>query len=81
MSKLPKKSVGALAAILALVLVFALGCSNSDQPTQSSAVSTGSQVGDTIHPFSLRLADGSMVTSANLIGQGRPTFLMFFQHP
>ena len=56
MSKLPKKSVGALAAILALVLVFALGCSNSDQPAQSSAVSTGSQVGDTIQSLSQKSA-------------------------
>ena len=81
MSKLPIKLVGALVAVLALVMVFALGCSNSNEPAQGSAIITGSQVGDTVHPFTLRLADGRMVTSANLIGQGRPTFLIFFQNP
>ena len=51
MSKLPIKPMWSLVAALALVLVFALGCGTSDQPTQSSAPVTGNQVGDQIHPF------------------------------
>ena len=38
----------------------------------------GNRVGSRIPDFTLELADGATVTSASLVGQGRPTFLFFF---
>ncbi len=84
MSRLKNKTLLALAASLALVLVFALGCGTSDEPAQATSPAgpaLGTQVGDQIHPFTMRLADGTMVTSASLQGQGRPTFLIYFKTP
>ncbi len=81
MSKVSSKTLWALTASLALVLVFALGCGASDEPVQSTAPATGNQVGDQIHPFTLRLADGSIVTSADILERNRPTFLMFHKNP
>ena len=83
------KSWWVLPALLSLVLVFALGCSASSQPAQSSALASGSQpsaqmgnqVGNQVIPFTLRLADGSLVTSAELASQNRPTFMLFFKVP
>ena len=78
-----------LPALLAMALLFALGCSTGSQPAQSSALASGSQpspqvgnqVGNQVIPFTLRLADGSMVTSAELASQNRPTFMLFFKVP
>ena len=81
MSNLTNQTRWALVAPLALVLVFAMGCGTSDEPAQSAAPTTGNQVGDQIHPFTLRLADGSIVTSADLTSQNRPTLLFFHKHP
>ena len=77
----------ALPAVVALVLAFALGCGGSSGPAQSSAQAlasqslprVGSQIGDRIIPFTLRLADGGVVTSDELLSQNRPTFLLFFK--
>ena len=38
----------------------------------------GHQVGNLVPDFTLALADGSTVTSAQLIEEGRPAFLFFF---
>jgi hypothetical protein len=40
----------------------------------------GTQVGNRLQPFTLRLVDGSTVTSTDLVNH-RPTFLLFFKVP
>ena len=70
-----------------LALGFALGCATGSQPVSSapaapasvSTVSMGNQTGDLIRPFTLRLADGSTITSGDLLSQNRPTLLFFFK--
>jgi cytochrome oxidase Cu insertion factor (SCO1/SenC/PrrC family) len=87
MSKATTKILWAVPALLALV--FALGCGTSSQSAPSmasvSAIEAlpplGNQVGNRIHPFTLRLIDGSMVTSADLAANHRPAFLLFFKVP
>ena len=37
------------------------------------------QVGDRIKPFTLRMADGTTLTSNDLLSRNRPTFLFFFK--
>ena len=81
MTKLRNQTRWALLASLALVLVFALGCSASDEPAPSAAPATGNQVGDQIHPFTLRLADGSILTSAQILERKNPTFMLFHKNP
>jgi cytochrome oxidase Cu insertion factor (SCO1/SenC/PrrC family) len=86
MSKATTKIMWAVPALLALALVFALGCGTISQSAPSMAsVSAmealpplGNQVGNRIYPFTLRLVDGSMVTSADLANH-RPAFLLFFK--
>ncbi len=70
-----------LAVVLALV--WTLGVGGSREPAQSSQAlpSVGNQVGERIPPFTLRLVDGSTVTSADLLSQNRPTFLLFYKTP
>ena len=71
----------------ALGLVAALGCSTStgQAETDSNVVasaplaSVGIQVGDRITPFTLRMIDGSTLTSNDLLSRNRPTFLFFFK--
>jgi len=83
------KILWAVPALLALGLLFALGCGTSSQPGQSSAPTSaslslpqmGNQVGNQILPFTLRLADGSIVMSGDLVSQKRPTFLLFYKFP
>ena len=83
------KSLSVLPALLALALVFSLGCGSGNQPARGAAQASdgqalpavGNQVGQRIVPFSLRLGDGSIVTSADLLDQKRPTFLIYFKHP
>ena len=43
------------------------------------SVSVGNQVGDRITPFTLRLVDGSTLTSGDLLSRNRPTLLFFFK--
>ncbi len=77
----------ALLTLLTLALAFALGCggssapaANSQQQAASGAIpSVGSQVGDLILPFTVRLLDGSTVRSDELLSQGQPTFVFFFK--
>lgn len=88
MSKVTTKIMWAVPALLALALAFALGCGASSNPAPSMASISamealppiGNQVGNRIHPFTLRLLDGSLVTSADLAGH-RPAFLLFFKVP
>ena len=73
--------------LLALSLVAALGCGTSSKPAETSSsvvasvplVSVGIQVGDRIKPFTLRMVDGSTLTSNDLLSRNRPTFLFFFK--
>ena len=88
MSKVTNKILWGLPALLALALAFALGCGTSSKPVASGALSSahplppvGNQVGNRIHPFTLRLVDGSIVTSAHLVNQNRPAFMLFFKVP
>ncbi len=77
----------ALPALLTLALAFALGCGGSSAPAaksqqqaaSGSLPSVGSQVGDLILPFTVRLLDGSTVRSDELLSQGQPTFIFFFK--
>ncbi len=72
---------------LVAALAFAMGCGTSSAPPESSdqgevgapAVSLGIQVGDRIRPFTLRLVDGSTLTSDTLLTQNQPTLLFFFK--
>ena len=72
---------------LALWLVTALGCGTSSAPSvavkevvvSAPLTSVGIQVGDRITPFTLRLVDGSTLTSGDILSQNRPTFLFFFK--
>ena len=47
-----------------------------DFPTAD--VDIGNQIGYQVPDFSLELADGSSVTSAGLVAEGRPTYLFFW---
>ena len=77
----------ALLTLLTLALAFALGCGGGSAPaakSQQQAVSgsipsVGSEVGDLILPFAVRLLDGSTVRSDELLSQGQPTFVFFFK--
>jgi hypothetical protein len=42
-------------------------------------INIGSNVGDRIPDFAIKLVDGSTVTSAELLAQRQPTFLFFFE--
>ena len=83
------KNLWGLPALLALVLAFALGCGASSPAVPSSASISamaalppiGNQVGNRIIPFTLRLMDGSLVSSADLVNNHRPTFILFFKVP
>ena len=78
-----------LAILLPLVLLtaLALGCGSSSEPAQStvadtasgSAVEVGYRVGQSIRPFTLRLVDGTTLSSTELINQNQPTMLFFFK--
>ena len=72
---------------LALWLVTALGCGASSAPSEivkevvvsAPLTSVGSQVGNRITPFTLRMVDGSTLTSGDLLSRNRPTLLFFFK--
>lgn len=88
MSKATTKILAGIPALLALALAFALGCGASSQSAPSmasiSAIQAlppmGNQVGNRIQPFTLRLLDGSIVTSNDLVNH-RPTLMLFFKVP
>ena len=68
-------------------VVFILGCGTSSQPAAApppvlavdSLAQVGNQVGDRITPFTLRLEDGTTVTSSELLDENRPTLIFFFK--
>ena len=76
-----------LFAIAAIGLAAGLGCGASSAPAETGSnvvasapsVSAGNQVGDRIIPFTLRLADGTTLTSGDLVSRNRPTMLFFFK--
>ena len=78
---IPFKVRWALLPLLTLALALALGCGRSSAPQAASGSlpSVGSQVGDLILPFTVRLLDGSTVRSDELLSQGQPTFIFFFK--
>ena len=82
-----RKSLRFSLPILALALTLALGCGTSSAPAETGnsvvasapPVAVGIQVGDRITPFTLRLVDGTTLTSGDLLSRNRPTFLFFFK--
>ncbi len=79
------------ASLLALLTLAALtlACSAETPPptntTQALAhglplgdATVGHQIGNIIPEFTLALADGSTITSTQLVNDSRPTFLFFF---
>lgn len=86
MSTVTSKYFWVLTLGLAMFLMLALGCGTSSEAGQGVAAepvlpAMGTQVGDRVHPFAMRLGDGTTVTSASLQTQDRPTFLLYFKHP
>lgn len=73
--------------LLLVAMASALGCASSNEPAiapppalaADSLSPVGNQVGDRITPFTLRLSDGSTVTSADLLNENRPTLIFFFK--
>ncbi len=47
-------------------------------PAATAIPAGGGQVGDRVQAFTIKLADGTQVTSQELLVQHRPTFLFFF---
>ena len=82
-----RKSLWFSLPILAMALTLALGCGASSAPAETGSsvvapappVSVGNQVGDRITPFTLRLVDGTTLTSGDLLSRNRPTLLFFFK--
>ena len=52
---------------------YVLSASDFPEPSQ-----TGNQVGYQVPEFTLVLEDGSTITSASLVEEGRPTYLFFW---
>jgi cytochrome oxidase Cu insertion factor (SCO1/SenC/PrrC family) len=52
---------------------YVLTAEDFPEPSQ-----TGNQVGYRVPDFTLEIEDGSAITSADLVEQGRPTFLFFW---
>ena len=73
--------------LLLVATALALGCATSSEPAAAgppplsadSLTPVGNQVGDRITPFTLRLSDGSTVTSADILNENRPTMIFFFK--
>ena len=76
------------AVVVPLVLAVTLGCGSGAGPVQSdaaastggSAVTVGYREGNRIPGFTIRLLDGSTVSSDALLNQSQPTFLFFFKY-
>lgn len=77
--------VGGLAVVLVGVAaggIFYAGSQSSDHALSSSLTSTelevGSDTGNYVPEFDLRLVDGSTVTSAEMVSADKPVFYFFF---
>ena len=81
---------GRLSAVLwAGLFIIALACSaqspekpaaspGSASESRSSNVKIGTKVGERLPEFSMRLTDGRLLTSEDLVTEGKPVFLYFF---
>ena len=73
--------------MVAFGLAAGMACGTSSKPTvpdrigvpDTASTSVGNKVGDRIIPFTVRLIDGSTVTSDELLSQGQPVFVFFFK--
>lgn len=67
-------------ALLLLGMVGpAIACSPAQTPASGAgAVRVGTAVGDRAPDFTLRLVEGTEVSSAGLLNERRPLFLFFF---
>ena len=67
-------------AVLLLVMVGpAISCAPAQTPaSEAGAVRVGTAVGDRAPDFTLRLVEGTEVSSAGLLREQRPVFLFFF---
>jgi len=82
-----RKSLWFSLPVLIMGLTLVLGCGTSSAPLEAvneskaaaPLTSVGIQVGDRITPFTLRLVDGTTLTSGDLLSRNRPTFLFFFK--
>ena len=52
--------------------------SGSASESRSSNVKIGTKVGERLPEFSMRLTDGRLLTSEDLVTEGKPVFLYFF---
>ena len=77
-----------ITAICACLVALALAACGSEEPAapsptvvpRASAIDfkIGNNIGDRIPEFEIVLTDGSPITSAGLLQNGRPAFLFFF---
>ena len=76
-----------LAICTALVALLAAACGSEETPAPSPIVAPassaidfkiGNNIGDRIPDFEIKLTDGTPITSAGLLQNGRPAFLFFF---
>ena len=79
------KKISAMCIALAALLVAACGSEDAPAPSPtvapvSSAIDfkIGNNIGDRIPDFEIKLTDGTPITSAGLLQNGRPAFLFFF---
>ena len=80
-----KKTSAILLAAFAVVLTAACGSEEPPAPSPTVAPVTsavdfkiGNNIGDRIPNFEIVLTDGTPITSAGLLQNGRPAFLFFF---
>ncbi len=76
-------AAGLVAVVLGVVVGGILYAgSRSSGPAQivssATGLEVGSDVGNQVPGFDLRLVDGSTVNSADLVGAGKPAFYFFF---
>ena len=82
-----RRIIGLLFPFFVLCLLFTLGCGNNSASSGAAKevvaaaplTSVGVQVGDRITAFTLRMADGSTLTSGDQLSRNRPTLLFFFK--
>ena len=79
------KKVSAICIAVFAVLASACGSEEPAAPSPTVAPVTsaidfkiGNDIGDRIPDFEIKLTDGTPITSAGLLQNGRPAFLFFF---
>ena len=75
-----RRSVGVLSIVISASILVGLACSGQSQQPQESSESTkiGTNVGERVPEFIMRLTDRSTASSADLVTEGKPVFLYFF---